>query len=156
MSSIIPASDSAVKDGPATSCVVDVIYGRVSTRKQLPNLERQLSNLESKHSGCTIIRDRASGLNFHRKGLKTLLELAFARRLRTVHIAHRDRLCRFAYDLVQFVLESHGAKIIVDSQSEDPAPEQDLADDTLSFITVYGARLYGKRSEKEGNENESV
>jgi len=141
ISGIITPTDDTTSNHP-----VDVIYGRVSTRKQLPNLERQITDLQSKYSGCTIIRDCASGLNFKRKGLKTILELAFEKRLRTVYIAHRDRLCRFAYDFIEFILGLHGAKIVVDANTEDPTAEQDLADDILSFITVYGARLYGKRS----------
>ena len=125
---------------------VDAIYVRVSTRKQLANLERQLEHLQSKYPGCTVFRDCASGLNFKRKGLKALLELAFEGRLRKLHIAHRDRLCRFAYDLIEHVLTRHGAQVVVDAHDEDPAPEQDLADDVLQVITVFGARLYGKRS----------
>lgn len=125
---------------------VDGIYARVSTRKQLPNLERQLQHLQSKHPGCTVFRDCASGLNFKRKGLQALLELAFKGRLRKLHIAHRDRLCRFAYDLLEHILTRHGVQVVVDAHDEDPTPEQDLADDVLQVITVFGARLYGKRS----------
>lgn len=124
---------------------VDVIYGRVSTRKQLPNLQRQLEHLHTQHPNHRIISDCASGLNYKRKGLQTILELAFEGRLREVRIAHRDRLCRFGFDLIEFILEHHGAKIIVEDHSEASATS-DLADDILSIITVFGARLYGKRS----------
>jgi len=126
---------------------VDVVYGRVSTRKQRPNLDRQLERLTNKYPDCTVLSDCASGLNFQRKGLKKILQLAFARRLRTVHIAYKDRLCRFGYELIEFVLKEHGANIVVDEHDEDAAtPERELADDVLSIITVFGARLHGKRS----------
>ena len=124
---------------------VDVIYGRVSTRKQLGHLTTQISNLQAKHPGCRVFKDCASGLNFKRKGLQALLQLAAQGRVRHVHVAYKDRLCRFAYDLVEFVLKQHDTKIIVDAD-DDQSPEQDLADDVLSIITVFGARLYGKRS----------
>ena len=124
---------------------VDIIYGRVSTRKQLGHLTTQISNLQAKHPGCRVFKDCASGLNFKRKGLQALLQLAAQGRVRHVHIAYKDRLCRFAYDLVEFVLKQHDTKIIVDAD-DGQSPEQDLADDVLSIITVFGARLYGKRS----------
>jgi putative resolvase len=124
---------------------VDVIYARVSTRKQLGNLTRQIAGLQAKHPGCRVFKDCASGLNFKRKGLQALLQLAAQGRVRRVHVAYRDRLCRFAYDLVEFVLRQHDATIVVDADDAH-SPEQDLADDVLSVITVFGARLYGRRS----------
>lgn len=124
----------------------DVIYARVSTRKQTDDLERQIERLHTKYPDARVLRDVASGLNFKRKGLKTLLQLAFEGRLRHVHVAHKDRLCRFAYDLVEHILASHGATIVVDAQDEHSTAEQELAEDLLSVVTVFGARLYGKRS----------
>jgi len=123
----------------------DVIYARVSTRKQLGHLTTQIAGLQAKHPGCRVFKDCASGLNFKRKGLQALLQLAAQGRVRSVHVAYRDRLCRFAYELVEFVLGQHGATIVVDADDAQ-SPEQDLADDVLSVITVFGARLYGKRS----------
>lgn len=142
------AAEDAVADAVDTGDGdhrVDVIYGRVSTRKQLGHLTTQISNLQANHPGCRVFKDCASGLNFKRKGLQALLQLAAQGRVRHVHIAHKDRLCRFAYDLVEFVLKQHDTKIVVDAD-DDQSPEQDLADDVLSVITVFGARLYGKRS----------
>lgn len=122
----------------------DVIYARVSTRKQLDHLDTQVAGLESRYPGCRVFRDCASGLNFRRKGLQALLQLATQGRVRRVHVAYKDRLCRFAYDLIEFVLAQHGAEIVVESDDAQ-SPEQDLADDVISVITVFGARLYGKR-----------
>jgi len=71
---------------------VNVIYARVSTRKQLDDLESQIGILKTKYPDHVIISDCASGLNFKRKGLLSLLQLAFARRLQVVRVAHGDRL----------------------------------------------------------------
>ena len=125
---------------------VDAVYARVSTRKQLDDLGRQLATLKSAHPDAVVFTDCASGINFKRKGLLSLLQLAFEGRLRRVHIAHKDRLCRFAYDLIVHVLAKHGAEVVVESQDVDPTFEQDLADDVLQIITVFGARLHGRRS----------
>lgn len=62
-----------------------------------------------------------------------------------MRVANKDRLCRFAYDLVEHILEKHGAKIIVEAH-DTHSTEQELAEDVLSVITVFGARLYGSRS----------
>ena len=145
---VAPSKDTTTRAavGGGTVEQVDAVYARVSTRKQLDDLDRQLATLKTTHPDAVVFTDCASGLNFKRKGLLSLLQLAFEGRLRRVHIAHKDRLCRFAYDLVVHVLAKHGAQVVVESQDVDSTFEQDLADDILSVVTVFGARLYGRRS----------
>ena len=93
---------------------VDAIYARVSTRKQLDDLESQIAGLKARYPDHVVFRDCGSGLNFKRKGLLSLLQLAFERRLRVVRVAHRDRLCRFAFDLLEHVFQVHGARVSVE------------------------------------------
>jgi len=124
---------------------IKAIYARVSTRKQLPDLQHQIASLATKYPDHVVFSDCASGLNFKRKGLLSILQLAFEGRLQVLRLAYRDRLCRFAYDLIEHVLTKHGAKIEVEND-DTYAPERELAEDVVSIITVFGARLYGCRS----------
>lgn len=135
------ASSNSNGDG-----AIKAIYARVSTRKQLDDLQSQIRTLETKYPDHVVFSDCASGLNFKRKGLLSLLQLAFERRLRIVRVAHRDRLCRFAFDLLEFIFRVHGAQIIVEASDLPSSIERELAEDVLSVITVFGARLYGARS----------
>jgi len=64
-----------------------------------------------------------------------------------VHVTYRDRICRFAYDLIEHILTKHRAKIEVENNDQH-APEQELAEDVVSIITVFGARLSGSCSGK--------
>lgn len=124
---------------------IEAIYARVSTRKQLEHLENQVQSLKAKYPSAIVFRDCASGLNFRRKGLVALLQRVLAGCVQVVHVAYRDRLCRFAYDLVERVFKHHGTTITV--EAHDPqSSEHDLADDVLSIITVFSARMYGRRS----------
>lgn len=127
------------------SSAVSIVYGRVSTRKQLPYLRTQLATLSAKYPDHRVISDCASGLNYQRRGLQEILQLAFAKRLRVVRVSHKDRLCRFGFDLIEYILKAHGAKIVVEADDSYTA-EEDLAHDVMSVITVFGARLHGKRS----------
>jgi len=132
--------------GESRTDAVDAIYARVSTRKQLDDLESQIRTLTTKYPDHVVFRDCASGLNFKRKGLLSLLLLAFECRLRFWRIAHRDRLCRFAFDLLEYVFLKHGTKIHVEASDLPSSAESELAEDVLAVITVFGARLYGARS----------
>ena len=124
---------------------IEAIYARVSTRKQIEHLETQIQDLQAKFPSAIVFRDCASGLNFRRKGLLSLLQQVLAGNVRVVHVAYRDRLCRFAYDLIERVFKHCGTTITVEAH-DSSSPESELADDVLSIITVFSARLYGKRS----------
>jgi putative resolvase len=59
------------KSAPTFTTVCDC---RVSSRKQLDDLERQVAFMRSIYPEAEIIRDIGSGINFKRKGLRTLLD----------------------------------------------------------------------------------
>lgn len=127
------------------SGLIEAIYARVSTRKQLDYLETQIQGLKAKYPSSIVFRDCASGLNFRRKGLLSLLQQVLDGHVRVVHLAYRDRLCRFAYDLVERIFKHHNTEITVEAH-DTSSPESELAEDVLSIITVFSARLYGRRS----------
>ena len=124
---------------------IEAIYARVSTRKQLEYLETQIQGLQTKYPSSVVFRDCASGLNFRRKGLLSLLQQVLEGRVCVVHLAYKDRLCRFAYDLVERIFKHHNTEITVEAHNAS-SPEGELAEDVLSIITVFSARMYGRRS----------
>ena len=104
-----------------------VAYARVSSHDQKDDLERQKQVLElyCARQGWTfeVIADLGSGMNYHKKGLKKLLEAIIDGQIGRLVITHKD-------------------------QGEDTTFEEDLAKDVLEIITVFSARLYGSRSRK--------
>lgn len=58
----------------------DAIYARVSTRKQIPYLDKQIEELHTRYPSAIVFRDVCSGINFQRRGLQALLDRAFAGR----------------------------------------------------------------------------
>lgn len=133
-----------------------VCYARVSSRGQRDDLDRQVEYLRAKFPDHRIVTDVASGINWKRKGLKTVLELAKQGDISEVVVAARDRLCRFAFELVEHVLSMHGVRTIV-LDSEGMSPEQELSDDLLSIVQIFCCRRNGRRrysSAQEAVENE--
>ena len=126
-----------------------VCYCRVSTRNQKDDLKRQVDYLQSLYPGTEIITDIGSGLNFQRKGLKTLLELAIDGNIKQLVVAHKDRLCRFGFELFSFIISrySNGSIVVLDKQT-DASPEAELTNDILQILTVFSARLNGRRKYK--------
>jgi putative resolvase len=125
------------------------LYTRVSTKKQMDDLSRQVEFVSRpEFSGYTLISDIGSGINFKRKGIQTLLDRCIQGLIGEVVIAHRDRLCRFGFELIEQIIQKAGGRITVLSENEDPDESKELADDLLAIIHVFSCRQMGRRSYK--------
>lgn len=124
-----------------------ICYSRVSTPKQKGDLDRQAAFLAERYPGSESIRDIGSGLNFKRKGLRSLLERAMRGERLTVVVTYRDRLARFGFDLIEWAIERSGGKVVVLHQI-DTSPTAELVADLMAIVTVFSSRLHGLRSYK--------
>ena len=126
----------------------NVIYCRVSSSKQKNDLTRQIEQLQHRYPTYEVISDCASGINFKRKGLQTILERAIQGTIGEVVVAHRDRLSRFAFDLIKWIIEQRDGKVIVLDEDIHKSTEQELAEDLLSIVHIYTCRQMGRRRYK--------
>lgn len=126
-----------------------IVYARVSSRKQQDDLERQIAYLKAKEPHAEVISDIASGLNFKRKGLRAILERSLRGDKLTVVVAHRDRLARFGFDLIQWLIERNGGQIVVLSKSAHASPTDELLQDLLAILSVFAARMHGLRQYRD-------
>lgn len=129
-----------------------IAYARVSTSARKNNLETQKQVLElycaAKGWNYEMIEDIGSGLNYKKKGLTQLLKLIETNQVERVVINYKDRLVRFGYELIELMCRAHQTELIVISDTESKTYEEELAEDVLSVITVFSAKLYGSRSHK--------
>jgi predicted site-specific integrase-resolvase len=135
------------KNNPETSNTrYDVVYCRVSSTKQSDDLERQVEHMRAQFPGHRVITDVGSGINFKRKGLRTLLGEAQRGRVRQVVVAHRDRLCRFAFDLVEWILTQGAATLLVQNGKQDL--QHEFSEDLMAIVHVFSCRFNGLRRYK--------
>ena len=129
-----------------------IAYARVSSHDQKNDLERQKQVLElyCARQGWTfeVVSDLGSGMNYHKKGLKRLLNAVLDGGVGRLVVTHKDRLLRFGAELVFAVCEAKCVEVVILNQGEDTSFEEDLAKDVLEIITVFSARLYGSRSRR--------
>ena len=132
-----------------------IIYARVSTRKQQHDLVNQVEFLKTKFPDFDVVTDIGSGVNFNRRGFKRILESAVSGNVETVAVAHKDRLCRIAFDLVEWILQRHGCKTVVVHRPEvREGSDAEFVDDVISIMHSFSARTYGHRSYKPGKRKE--
>ncbi len=63
-------------------------------------------------------------------------------KIESVYVAHKDRLCRFAFDLLEQIATINGTKIIV-ANNDSLSPQQELVEDMMAIIHCFSCRLYG-------------
>jgi predicted site-specific integrase-resolvase len=125
------------------------LYTRVSTKKQMDDLFRQVEYVSKpEYSDYIVIQDIGSGINFKRKGLQTILDACIQRTIGEVVVAHRDRLSRFGFDLIELFIQKAGGKLTVLANEKNSSSENELAEDLLSIIHIFNCRQMGKRSYK--------
>lgn len=125
------------------------IYVRVSSDKQKEDLQRQREELQQVYPDHLVLQDIASGINFKRKGLCTLLELVLRGMVSEVVVAYKDRLCRFGYELFERIFEHTHTKLVVHSGGAMPKnATQELAEDLLAITTVFVAKNNGQRAQR--------
>ena len=129
-----------------------IAYARVSSHDQKKDLERQaevLAGYCTKHGwNFQVIQDLGSGMNYQKKGLKTLLHLILEKKILRLVLTHKDRLLRFGAELIFTLCEVKEIEVILINKGHEVSFEEELAQDVLEIITVFSARLYGSRSRK--------
>jgi excisionase family DNA binding protein len=153
---------NTINEEKSENTQVNYIYTRVSSKKQLDDLSRQIKYIQQQkpeYSSYISISDIASGINFKRKGLQTILDSCIQGIIGEVIVAHRDRLSRFGFDLIKLIIEKAGGTITVIDDTQHKSTEQELAEDLLSIIHIYSCRQMGKKSYKtkqcKGSENKN-
>ena len=128
-----------------------VLYARVSAKKQMDDLDKQIENLKTyaytKGYSFELITDIGSGLNYKKEGLKKLIRMICNKEIKKLVILYKDRLVRFGFELIEEVCRINDVEIeIIDNTTA--SKEQELTDDLIQIITFFANRLYGSKSKK--------
>ena len=95
------------------------------------------------------IQDLGSGLNYNNRGLQKLLKRIMQGDVGRLVLTHKDRLLRWGAELVFAMCAEFETEVIIINKSKESVTfEQELVPDMIELITVFSARLYGSRSQK--------
>lgn len=129
-----------------------IIYCRVSSFNQKNDLKTQIEFvenycLEKQISVDELYSDIGSGLNYKRKNFIKLINEITKGDINKVIIAHKDRLVRFGFELIEELCKENFVEIIT-IDSENLSPQEEMVNDLMSIIHVFSSRLYGLRTYK--------
>lgn len=121
-----------------------IVYTRVSSAKQRDDLQRQKDFIQQQFPSHQIITDIGSGLNFKRSGFRTLLRLVMSGSVEEVVVSSKDRLCRFGFELIEWLCEQNSTKLLV-LESDKLNEREQFVNDILSIIQIYTCKWNGCR-----------
>jgi len=79
--------------------------------------------MRAKYPEAEIVKDIVRSINYKRKGLKAILGRAMRGNKLEVVVAHKDRLARFGFELIEWVIQQSAGKIVVLKQTTlSPSP----------------------------------
>jgi putative resolvase len=130
-----------------------VVYCRVSSRSQLPDLKSQVESMRTFCLGAGIAVDQwleeiGSGMNFKRKLFLDIYDRIERGEIAKLIIAHKDRLVRFGFDFFEIFATKHGCEIVVANQ-EQLSPQEEMVQDLMAIVHCFSSRLYGLRNYKK-------
>lgn len=130
---------------PATAPGATVVYARVSSADQKPDLDRQVARATAWATARGLPVDRVvtevgSALNGKRRKFLALLR---DETVTVIVTEHRDRFARFGAEYVEAALAAQGRRLLVADPSE---VDDDLVRDVTEILTSLCARLYGRRA----------
>jgi predicted site-specific integrase-resolvase len=109
---LILVDPSATQPAAAT---MTVVYARVSSVDQKPDLDRQVARVTAWATGegmtvGRVVTEVGSALNGHRKKFLALLRDPT---VSTIVVEHRDRFARFGAEYVEAALSAQGRRLLV-------------------------------------------
>ena len=75
------------------------------------------------------------------------MQWAILGEVKLLYDAHKDRLCRFGFELVEQILQWSGGSIVV-ANAQTLSPQEELTADLLFIVHYFSSRLYGLRKYK--------
>src|SRR5216110_2725433 len=92
-----------------------------------------------------VIEEIGGGLNFKRPKFTALVDSVVADEVAMLVVAHKDRLARFGFELLQHLCRKHGSELLV-LNTEKVSPQQEMVQDLMAITDCFSSRLYGLRN----------
>ena len=138
----------ALGDTSESTPQVKVHYAR-SSGGDNTIINHQFEKLEEYYGTPDIkIKDKASGLNENRKGLKNLIRLATSREITDIYMVRKDRLTRFGYKYLEELFRQNNVNIHYMVNQENNSAEQELMDDFMAIIASFSGNHSQLRSQE--------
>jgi len=85
-----------------------------------------------------------------------IINLAIEGKIEELVIVHKDRLARFGYELIEYLINKYSkGKITIIEKNGNIEPEEELVKDVIQIMNVFVAKINGRRKYTKNKENKA-
>lgn len=85
-------------------------------------------------------------MNLNKRGIRKIIDLAINGKIEELVVSYKDRLARFGYELIEYIIEKYSSgKIIILNKKENKEPHEELVEDMMQIMNIFVAKLNGLR-----------
>jgi putative resolvase len=78
-------------------------------------------------------------MNLNRRDLRQIIDEAINKKINEVIIVHKDRLCKYGYELVEYIIKKYSnSEITILEKSKN---KEELVDDVLQIMNIFEAKI---------------
>ena len=123
-----------------------VAYCRASCALQSDDIQLQRELIDNYAQSCGVeishwYIDHNSSLNYQREQFNQLLEQIEMGKVKTLFLAHKDRLVRFGYEWFASFCNRHGTEIKLVSHSEWTPDKHELINELKLIINIFSGKV---------------
>ena len=130
-------------------------YCRVISDDYQDDLDLQRAWMERRYPKYNVLCDIGPSSDFNRKNFKFILEELMHKRVGKLIISHKDRLCQFGFDLLEWLFEANEAKLIIlhpDESYNDRERDEFNKESEANVLSIL-ASILNKNAKDVNGEN---
>lgn len=135
-----------------------ICYARSSSSNE--ELTKQRECLQRLYPETEIIAEIGSAINMQRQGLLEILDRVYKGIISEIIVLHKDRLCRFGFELLELFCKKSGTKIVVHSEANyvNENVEQELSEELFAIASSFTAKNNSAKAsdKRRGNKYEDA
>jgi predicted site-specific integrase-resolvase len=117
---------------------ISICYARVSSIAHKEELERQKEILKKEYPSYVLLEDIGSGMDLMKKSLLKIINLAIVGKIKELVVVHKDRLARFSYELLEYLIKEYSnGKITILDETKEKEPQEEMLQDVLQIMNVF-------------------
>jgi predicted site-specific integrase-resolvase len=117
---------------------ISICYARVSSIAHKEELERQKEILKKEYPSYVLLEDIGSGMDLMKKSLLKIINLSINGKIKELVVVHKDRLTRFSYELLEYLIKEYSnGKITILDEEKEKEPQEEMLQDVLQIMNVF-------------------